>query len=142
MWQKLFEDLSGQNFTVMAVALDEPEAARPWIEAASPSYPCVIDREHHVAELYHIVNVPQAAWIDDFLKVNHDSVLMGYSSYVDPDGYFYQTMYSTSSSTRTGIKSDRLDALLDKVHREGRASLTDEEERFMKRVSDRYRRSK
>jgi stage IV sporulation protein FB len=33
----------------------------------------------------------------------------------------------------------RLDELLDKVHREGRASLTDEEERFMKRVSDRYR---
>lgn len=36
----------------------------------------------------------------------------------------------------------RLDALLDKVHRQGRAALTDEEERFMKRVADRYRRSK
>ncbi|MFO0880485.1 MAG: site-2 protease family protein [Gemmataceae bacterium] len=34
----------------------------------------------------------------------------------------------------------RMDALLEKVHREGRQSLTDEEERFMKRVSDRYRR--
>ncbi len=34
----------------------------------------------------------------------------------------------------------RLDELLDKVHRQGRASLTAEEERFMKRVSDRYRR--
>jgi Zn-dependent protease len=33
----------------------------------------------------------------------------------------------------------RLDELLDKVHREGRASLTDEEARFLKRVSDRYR---
>jgi Zn-dependent protease len=33
----------------------------------------------------------------------------------------------------------RLDELLDKVHRLGQASLTDEERRFMKRVSDRYK---
>jgi hypothetical protein len=65
VWQKLYQELSGHNFTVLAVALDEPEAARPWIEAASPTYPCLIDRDHHVAELYHIVNVPQAAWIDE-----------------------------------------------------------------------------
>lgn len=65
MWQQLYEEISGRDFTVLAVALDEPEAARPWIEAASPAYPCLIDRDHHVAELYHIVNVPQAAWIDE-----------------------------------------------------------------------------
>jgi Zn-dependent protease len=33
----------------------------------------------------------------------------------------------------------RLDALLEKVQREGISALTDEERRFMKRVSDRYR---
>jgi Zn-dependent protease len=33
----------------------------------------------------------------------------------------------------------RMDELLDKVHREGKGALTDEERRFMKRVSDRYR---
>jgi stage IV sporulation protein FB len=33
----------------------------------------------------------------------------------------------------------RLDELLDKLHRQGRGALTDEEHRFMKRVSDRYR---
>jgi Zn-dependent protease len=33
----------------------------------------------------------------------------------------------------------RLDELLEKLHRHGRAALTDEEQRFMKRVSDRYR---
>jgi hypothetical protein len=50
----------------MAVAMDaRPEAARPWIEAARPSYPCLIDRDHRVAELYHMVNVPQAVWIDE-----------------------------------------------------------------------------
>ena len=52
MWQKLTENLSGRNFVVLAVAFDEPEAARPWIEAASPTYPCLIDRDHAVAELY------------------------------------------------------------------------------------------
>jgi len=33
----------------------------------------------------------------------------------------------------------RLDEILDKIHREGRASLTDEENRFMVRVSNKYR---
>src|SRR6185295_13139910 len=34
-------------------------------EAAQPSYPCLIDRDHRLAELYHMVNVPQAVWIDE-----------------------------------------------------------------------------
>ncbi len=50
----------------MAVAMDRTsDAARPWIEAAKPSYPCVIDHDHRVAELYNMVNVPQAVWIDE-----------------------------------------------------------------------------
>ena len=36
----------------------------------------------------------------------------------------------------------RLDELLDKVHREGQGSLSDEEKRFMKRVSDRFKNRK
>lgn len=50
---------------VLAVALDEAEAARPWVDAARPAYPCLIDRYHHVADLYNLVNVPQAVWIDE-----------------------------------------------------------------------------
>lgn len=65
MWQSLFDELKDLGFTVIAVALDQPEAARPWIEAAAPGYPCLIDREHRVAELYNLVNVPQAVWIDE-----------------------------------------------------------------------------
>ena len=41
------------------------ESAGPWITAASPTYPCLIDAEHRVAELYNMVNVPQAVWIDE-----------------------------------------------------------------------------
>ena len=65
MWQSLYEAAKDYGFTVLAVALDQPEAARPWIDAASPTYPCVIDRDHRVAELYNLVNVPQAIWIDE-----------------------------------------------------------------------------
>jgi hypothetical protein len=39
-------------------------------------------------------------------------------------------------------EESRLDELLDKVHRLGQAALSDEERRFMKRVSDRYRKSR
>jgi hypothetical protein len=51
---------------VIAVALDSREGdPLPWIEAASPTYPCLIDRDHRLADLYNMVNVPQAVWIDE-----------------------------------------------------------------------------
>lgn len=50
---------------MIAVALDNDEAARPWIEKAGPDYPALIDREHRLAELYNFKNVPEAAWIDE-----------------------------------------------------------------------------
>lgn len=65
MWQTLFDDLKSRNFVVLAIAMDVPEAARPWIEAANPSYPCLIDSAHHVSDLYNMINVPQAVWIDE-----------------------------------------------------------------------------
>ena len=65
MWQALFDELESRNFVVLAVAMDQPEAARPWVQAAKPAYPCLIDRDHHVADLYGLVNVPQAVWIDE-----------------------------------------------------------------------------
>lgn len=65
MWQALFESLQGQDIVVLAIAMDNAQAARPWIEAAKPSYPCLIDRDHHVADLFNLVNVPQAIWIDE-----------------------------------------------------------------------------
>ena len=65
VWQSLFGDLKDHGFAVLAVALDQPETARPWIEAAAATYPCLIDRDHHLADLYNMVNVPQAVWIDE-----------------------------------------------------------------------------
>jgi len=65
VWQALHEAAKDHGFTVLAVALDEPGPARAWIEAAAASYPCLIDREHRVADLFNMVNVPTAVWIDE-----------------------------------------------------------------------------
>lgn len=66
MWQDLFDTLQDQGFVIIAVALDaNPEDARPWIDQATPTYPVLIDRDHVVADLYNLVNVPQAVWIDE-----------------------------------------------------------------------------
>ncbi len=42
-----------------------PDDARPFIEAARPKHPSLIDTEHRVADLYRIVNVPTVVWIDE-----------------------------------------------------------------------------
>jgi hypothetical protein len=48
------------------VALDRSaDDARPWIEAARPAHPALIDTRHLVADLYNVVNVPTVFWIDE-----------------------------------------------------------------------------
>ena len=39
--------------------------AAAWANAAPPEYPILIDERHHVSQLYGIVNVPTAVWIDE-----------------------------------------------------------------------------
>ena len=59
MWQALHEELGGAGFTVITVALDKSaDDTRPWIEAARPTHPSLIDTRHVIADLYNIVNVP------------------------------------------------------------------------------------
>lgn len=66
VWERLYQEVDREQFTVIAVALDSaPGAAEPWIDLAKPTYPTLIDRDHRVAELYNLVNVPQGVWIDE-----------------------------------------------------------------------------
>ena len=67
VWQGLYNELKDQGFVVIAVAFDSAgnKAAEPWIKMANPTYPCLIDQRHVVAELYDMVNVPNAVWIDE-----------------------------------------------------------------------------
>ncbi len=62
----MYEELKDQGFVVITVALDKsPEDARPFIEAAAPAHPSLIDSEHLVADLYDMINVPTVVWIDE-----------------------------------------------------------------------------
>lgn len=66
MWQATYETLKGHGFAVITVALDRSaDDARPWIEAARPAHPSLIDTRHVLADLYQIVNVPTILWIDE-----------------------------------------------------------------------------
>ena len=65
MWQQVYDELKDKGFTILAIAMDNAEAARPYVEAAKPAYPCLVDRDHRVAALYGMVNVPEAVWIDE-----------------------------------------------------------------------------
>ncbi len=70
MWQAVYEELKGSGFMVITVALDKsPEDARPWIEAAKPAHPSLIDVRHGLADLYNIVNVPTVLWIDEHGRI-------------------------------------------------------------------------
>ncbi len=40
-------------------------SAEQYDRAATPTYPCLIDEHHVVAELYDMPNVPMAVWIDE-----------------------------------------------------------------------------
>jgi hypothetical protein len=66
VWQQLYDSLKNEAFMIVAVAEESrgAENARQWIEAAHAQYWCLIDTAHHVSDLYGMVNVPQAVWID------------------------------------------------------------------------------
>jgi peroxiredoxin len=66
-WQALYEELSGEGLIVIAVATDGSgaPAAEPFIRAAAPTHPSLIDEHHVVTELYGLVNVPNTVWIDE-----------------------------------------------------------------------------
>jgi hypothetical protein len=50
---------------VLAVALDDsPEAVRPYVEKARVGFPCLLDADHRVADLYGIINISTVVWID------------------------------------------------------------------------------
>ena len=66
MWQALYEELGPLGFVPITIALDRcADDPRPFVEKAKPTHPSLLDTEHRVAELFHIVNVPTMIWIDE-----------------------------------------------------------------------------
>lgn len=65
-WQAIQDELAADGLAVFSVALDaSADDARPWVEAASPEYPVVVDTAHVTAERYGITNVPSVVWVDE-----------------------------------------------------------------------------
>ena len=73
---------------VITVALDRsPADVRPFIEAARPEHPSLIDTEHRVADLYAMINVPTAVWIDERGRiVRPNDALFGNDTFVEFHG--------------------------------------------------------
>jgi hypothetical protein len=67
VWQELREELHAKGLEIVTVALDLKgvDTAGPWIEAAHPTHPSLIDQAHLVDELLGVVNVPNGVWIDE-----------------------------------------------------------------------------
>ncbi len=67
MWQALSQEWGPKGLEIVTVALDTGgvEAIQPYIDAAQPTHPTLIDQAHVVDELFGIVNVPSGVWIDE-----------------------------------------------------------------------------
>ena len=67
MWQALREELHPRGLEVVTVGMDTagPEACRPFIEAAEPTHPSLVDVGHVMAERFGVINIPNGIWVDE-----------------------------------------------------------------------------
>jgi hypothetical protein len=67
VWQALRDKLAPEGFELVTVGLDTlgAEGCRPYIEAANPNHPSLIDTTHQLASKFGVINIPQAIWIDE-----------------------------------------------------------------------------
>jgi hypothetical protein len=67
VWQVVRDELRPLGLEIVAVAMDTDgaSAAGPWIDAAKPTYPQLLDPEHSLGALLGIINVPMGVWIDE-----------------------------------------------------------------------------
>jgi len=100
VWQALYEDVKHTGFVVLSVALDSGgrRTTEPWITAAKPTYPCLIDERHIVADLYGMVNVPNAVWIDEGGRIVRPSETAG-----STDAFRTELDRTSKQMTATGL---------------------------------------
>jgi Redoxin len=72
----IHDELNDKGFTVVAIALDEADPAREWVDAASPTYPVFVDPDHVFAERLGISNVPTVIWIDEADRIVRAPVIV------------------------------------------------------------------
>jgi hypothetical protein len=107
-----------------------------WSRAAQPTYPCLIDTEHVISELYAMNNVPMAVWIDERGRIVRPTETAGFSEgfrSMDPDTL---TLPQADVDMLTANRSTYIDALRDWVRRgaDSPFALSDDEIRRRMRL--------
>jgi hypothetical protein len=160
----VYEELRDQGLVVIAVALDaggaeavrnrvlcpdlsvRPEVLRKmmgwsdelWSRAAAPTYPCLIDSEHTLAELYQMTNVPMAVWIDEQGRIVRPTESAGFGEGIrrmNPETF---ELPSDELALLESNRSTYIDALRDWVRRgaESEFALAPDEVRLRMRLPD------
>jgi tetratricopeptide (TPR) repeat protein len=113
VWQQLYDELKGKDFMVVAVAEESrgAEHARPWIEQAKSSYWQLIDTEHRLSDLYNLVNVPQAIWIDEQGRIARPPETAGSTDHFRRMDLKTRTMSPEDQAARLAARQAYLDAV-------------------------------
>ncbi len=53
------------EIVTVSLEMSDPEASRPFIEAANPTHPSLLDPTHQLDALFGVVNIPNVIWIDE-----------------------------------------------------------------------------
>jgi hypothetical protein len=137
VWQQLFDSLKTRNFMIVAVAEESRggEHARQWIEQAGAEYWCLIDEDHRVADLYGMVNVPQAVWIDEAGCIVRPPETAGSTDHFRLMDRTTRTLASEHQAARQAARSAYLDAVRDWVLTGRHALHADDARRNLPRVT-------
>ena len=113
VWQTLYDELKDKGFMVVAVAEESRGAdhARPWIEQAKSSYWQLIDGDHRLSDLYNLVNVPQAIWIDEKGRIVRPPETAGSTDHFRRMNLETRTMSPEDQAARLGVRQAYLDAV-------------------------------
>ncbi|MBL0900041.1 MAG: hypothetical protein IBJ17_15260 [Reyranella sp.] len=113
MWQQLHDELKDKGFMVVAVAQESRGAghARPWIEQAKSTYWQLIDAEHRLEDLYNLVNVPQAVWIDERGRIVRPPENAGSTDHFRRMDLRTRTMTPEDQAARLAARQAYLDAV-------------------------------
>ena len=98
---------------VVAVAEESrgAEHARPWIEQAKSSYWQLIDTDHRLSDLYNLVNVPQAVWIDEQGRIVRPPETAGSTDHFRRMDLKTRTMSPEDQAERLAARQSYLDAV-------------------------------
>ncbi len=145
MWQQLRSELHPYNLEIVTVALDTGgvEAAQPWIRAANPEHPSLIDQGHLLDELFGIVNVPSGVWINEAGTIVRppETAYPARPSFLDrevPAGASAETAARIMEVNKLRIEADRyISALRDWVARGAASRFALPPEEVLRRSSPR-----